>query len=254
MLRRLPELILLTVILSLLSCFPKRIPLEERTPARVLDKLLQQENKLHSSANLINFRAKNQKESISSNLELYWTEPDSFAFYFQSILGTTTVRGRLIEDTLELYFADENRYFKGDSVELDEKDFFKKNVKEILNLAVGKYGLEKEKLTDSYPQGDKIVYRFEDERKVWELWVDSKKNRVEKGTFFLKNNKASYNLNFKSYFENRGFKFPRLIEIYSSSRDEYVKLKFIERKVNYPIPPNRFELKIPQDAVETDSF
>ena len=252
MFKRTSTLFLAISVLFFFSCFPKRIPLEERTPAKVLDKLIQQEKKLHSLAALMSFKAKSQKGSISSNLELYWTEPDSFAFYFQSIFGSNAVRGRLIRDSLKIYFADENRYFEGDS--LDQEEFLTENPKELLNLAVGKYRLEKEKLISSYPQKDKVVYEFEDEKMVWKLWADIKKARIEKGSFFFKDRKLTYRLNFKSYYESKGLEFPRLIEIVNSSGNEYVKLKFIERKVNYSIPPNKFDLRIPQDGIETDSF
>ena len=254
MFRRISISVLFIAIFILLSCFPKRIPLEERTPSRVLDKLIGQENKLHSLAVLLSFRAKGKKGSISSNMELYWTKADSFAFYFQSILGVNTARGKLIKDSLEIYFVDENRYYKGDYLNFEDSRSLFKNIKELLNLVVGIYGFDRKRLIESYPQGDKIVYKFEDKQGIWRWWVDSKKVRVEKGICFLKHSKTSYHLNFKSYFESKGFGFPRLIEITSPFGDEFIKLKFIERKVNYPIPARKFDLRIPQGAMETDRF
>ena len=253
-LKRISISILLACCFLLLSCLPKRIPLEERTPAGVLDKLIQHEQRLHSLAVLLSLKATNQQGKISSNVELYWSEPDSFAFYFQSPLGFNAVRGRLIQDSLELYFVGDNKYFKGNYTNLGSERFLVKDIKEILSLVKGEYRLEKESLTKSYYQGGEIVYEFEDQDWTWKWWVDPGKARIRNGIFFSRGSKDSFKLNFKSYFETKGVEFPRLIEIRSFPREELVKLKFIERKANYAIPSNRFELKIPPSAIRMNDL
>ena len=132
---KIKTLILLVAGLLLLNCFPKKIPLQERTPEAVLGKLSLQEKKLHSLAALVSFKAKDQRESISSNMELFWVEPDSFVFYFESLLGINTAYGRLIGDSLEMYVIGENRYYKGDFSHFSEDRFIAENIKELLNWA-----------------------------------------------------------------------------------------------------------------------
>ena len=247
-------LIALFVSLLLFSCFPKKIPPQERTAQAILGKLCSQEKKLHSLAVLISFKAKDRKENMSSNMELFWAEPDSFVFYFKSVLGTTTAYGRLIGDSLEMYITGENRYYKGSLSGLGEDRFVTENLSELLNWTVGRYGFGNENPKSLYPEKDKIIYEFENQKRSLKLWVDPGKLQVEKGVFSIKDSPASYELSFKGYFRSKGFSFPRLIEIAGPSKDEFVKLKFIERKVNYSVPSSKFKFKIPKNAVQTDSL
>jgi len=237
-------------VFLILNCAPKpKILPEERTPQNVLKCAVRNQIKFETFACIMNLKLKGGKAKFSGTVEFFYKLPDLFSFYPRSFWGTNIFKAKGEGDSLTLYFPNDNEFYRGSFSEFETSAAWglKIDLKTLLKIITGEDGLsEKDAL---YKGQDKknFIYESEDERWLKQHWIDFKRCRLIRSEWTDKKRGEVYHIEYKNFVIFQDVELAKTIEVKSLPK-EYAKIKFIERKLNLPIPEKKFQLKIPPDA------
>jgi hypothetical protein len=243
------SLVTLTAFL-ILNCAPKpKILPEERTPQNVLKCAVRNQLTFETFACIIHLKLKGEKAKFSSTVEFFYKSPDLFSFYPRSFWGTNIFKAKGENDSLTIYFADENEFYRGDFSEFEKSELWglKINLETLLKIITGEEGLSGKDALYIGQDRNSFIYKSEDENWVKQYWIDFKKCCLIKSLWTDKNRGEVYQIENKKFVTFQDVRLPKIIEIKSGVK-ESAKIEFIERKFNLPIPEKKFQLNIPPDA------
>jgi hypothetical protein len=239
-------------IILFFNCFPARrlTPPDEVKPEKVIETLRVNEKELNSEALYLEFKFKGKGKKFSTESEIFYREPESFSIYFKSSSHLNIFKSIIEKDSVFFYLPEKNEYY------LDSYENFSRTkgwewgieLKDFLNLVIGKNGLGQENLKFVKKEKNKLVYVSADD--FWEkrFWVDHRKNRLSKSEWKNKITKEFLRIEFKRYKDFYGRELPGFMEIKIPSERETLKVLFKKRKINLPLSRKRFEFTIPHDA------
>jgi len=271
--------LLLLIAFLIFSCAPKpRILPEERTPQNVLKCAVGNQIKFETFACIVNLKLKGKKAKFSSTVEFFYRSPDLFAFYPRSFWGTDIFKAKGENDSLTIYFPNDNEFYRGNFSEFEKSELWgsKIDFKTILEMITGENDLKEKDALYTGQEKNHFIYKFEDERWDKQYWIDSRKCRLVRSTWTDKKRGEVYEIEYKSFVIFQDVELAKIIEIKSSAKesvhgesfgaspsfdtesqdevqdksvqDESAKIKFIERKFNLNIPEKKFQFEIPPDA------
>jgi hypothetical protein len=241
--------LILTAFL-IFNCAPKpRILLEERTPQSVLKCAVENQVKFETFACIVNLKLKGKKAKFSSTIEFFYKSPDLFSFYPQSFWGTDIFKAKGENDSLTIYFPNDNEFYKGNFSDFEKSELWslKIDLRTLLKIITGESVLSERDLLYVRQEKDKFIYKFEDERWTKEYWIDSKKCLLVKSMWNDKERGGAYTMGYKDFSSRQNVRLANVIEINSTTK-ESARIKFIERKFNLLIPEKKFQLEIPLHA------
>jgi hypothetical protein len=95
------------------------------------------------------------------------------------------------------------------------------------------------------------IYRDENGMKILKrkLWIDRRDLRVEKELLFSGQGIPEIEFIRKNYSGDRYFAFPQVIEFSKLTKNEKVKLEFVEKNLNLEVSYQKFQYQPPQGAV-----
>jgi hypothetical protein len=236
--------------LILVNCAPKpKIFPQDRTPENVLRCVSKNKIEFTSQACLLNLRLKGKESKFSGEVEIFYHEPDSFAFYPRSFLGADIFKAAGAGDTIIIYFPGENRYFSGKISDLEDSRLWSWNIpfKMLLDLILGKEGWIEPQAEFIDKTKNNFVYRCEDQDWSKEYHVDAERCRLVKTGLTQKPGGDSYQIEYKRYSKYDSNEIPQVVKI-TSSTGENASIRYEERKLNLPIPAAKLKLTIPLDS------
>ena len=237
-------------IFLIINCAPKpKILPEERTPQNVLICAVRNQMEFETFACIMNLNLKGTKTKISGTVEFFYKSPDLFSFYPRSFWGANTFRAKGEDDTLTIYFPNDNEYHIGSFFDFEKSALWglKIDLRTFLEIITGKDGLSEEDVHYAGKDKNSFIYESENERWVKRYWVDFGRCRVTKSLWMDKKCGEAYQIEYKNFAKLQEVELAKTIQIKSSAKED-AKIKFIERKFNLPIPEKKFQLKIPPDA------
>ena len=232
---------------------PKTLP-EERTPQNVLKCAVRNQIKFETFACIMNLKLKGEKAKFSSTIELFYKSPDLFSFYPQSFWGTDIFKAKGENDSLTLYFPNDNEFYRGNFSDFEKSELWslKIDLKTLLKIITGENDLSEKDMLYVGQERNKFIYKSEDERWTKEYWIDFKKCRLTRSVWTDKKRRELYEIEYKDFSSYQNVGLANVIEIKSTAKesvqDESAKIKFIERKFNLLIPEKKFQLEIPPNA------
>jgi outer membrane lipoprotein-sorting protein len=241
--------LILTAFL-IFNCAPKpKILPEERTPQNILECTVENQVKFETFACMMNLKLKGEKAKLSSTMEFFYKSPDLFSFYPQSFWGTNIFKAKGENDSLTLYFPNNNEFYKGNFSDFEKSALWglKIDLKTLLKIITGENDLSEKDLLYVRQERNNFIYKSEDERWTKEYWVDSKKCLLVKSVWNDKKRGEVYEIEYKNFSSYQNVRWANVIEIKSTAK-ESAKIKFIERKFNLLIPEKKFQLEIPPNA------
>lgn len=239
-------------ILFSLQCFPARklTPPEEIKPEKVMEVLRLNEKDLNSVALYLEFKFQGKGKRFSTEAEVFYKKPETFSIYFKSSSHLNIFKSVIVNDSVFFYLPERNEYY------LDSYNNFSQTqgwewgieLKDFLNLMIGKNGLSQENLKFIKKEKNKLIYVSEDD--LWEkkFWVDYRKNHLLRSEWRNKSNGEFLRIEFKRYKDVEGRELPRFLEIKIPSERETLKVTFKKRKINFPLTQKRFEFAFPHNA------
>jgi len=241
------------------NCAPKpKILPEERTPQNILKCAIENQVKFETFACIVNLKLKGEKAKFSSTIEFFYKSPDLFSFYPQSFWGTDIFKAKGENDSLTLYFPNDNEFYKGNFSDFEKSALWnlKIDLRTLLKITTGENDLSEKDLLYVRQEKNNFIYKFEDERWTKEFWIDSKKCLLVKSVWSDKERGEVYEIEYKDFSSRQNVRLANLIEIKSTAKGanhtvhttESAKIKFIERKFNLTIPEKKFQLEIPPHA------
>jgi outer membrane lipoprotein-sorting protein len=237
--------------LMFLACFPSRklAPPKEITPEFVLEKASGYERNLLTFAGRVNVQFKN-KQKFSTDLEIFYKAPDTFALYFESYFGINIFAMVLRNDSVLYCIPRESKYYY-DSYQnfLKSKEWsWEVNLVELLDFIIFKNGLPNENIVFSGSDKRDFVFRLENEDGQKDFWLEQKKFLLKKVEWKRKDNDETFFIDYQRYKTFGDVLYPKEIEVKSSLAKRILRLKFKEVKVNTVLPEKKFDLKIPENA------
>jgi outer membrane lipoprotein-sorting protein len=237
--------------LMFLACFPSRklAPPKEITPELVLEKASRYERNLLTFAGRVNVQFKN-KQKFSTDLEIFYKAPDTFALYFESYFGINILTMVLRNDSLLYYLPKENKYYY-DSFEnfVKRKEWkWEADLIELLDFIVFKNGLGNGNLVFLSSDKSNFVFRLKNEDGQKDFWLEQKKFLLKKVEWKRKENDETFFIDYQRYKKFDGIFYPKEMEVKSSPSREILRMKFKEVKVNTVLPEEKFNLKTPENA------
>jgi len=243
------SLLILTAFL-IFNCAPKpKILPAEKTPENVLKCAVENQVKFETFACVMDLKLKGEKAKFSSTVEFFYKSPDIFSFYPRSFWGTNIFKAKGEDDSLTLYFPEQNQFYRGDFSGFEKSELWgvKIDLKTILQIITGENGLGEKDVLYLGQDRNNFTYKSENERWIKQYWIDFDKCRLIKSLWTDKEKGEVYKIENKNFVTLQDVELPKIIEIKSSTK-ESAKIKFIERKFNLTIPEKKFQLKIPPDA------
>jgi len=243
---------LILSILFFVDCFPARklTPPEEIKPEKTIEALRFNEKELHSMALYLEFKFKGKGKRFSTEAEIFYIEPGSFSIYFKSSSYLNVFKAVMNNDSVSFYLPESNEYYVDSYQNFSQTKGWEWGIelKDFLNLVIGKNGSDQESLKFIKVEKNKLLYVSEDD--LWEkrFWVDTRKNHLSKSEWKSKKSGEFLRIEFKRYKDYKGRKFPGYMEIKIPSEGETLKVIFKKRKINLPLSQERFELSIPHNA------
>lgn len=206
----------------------------------------------------MNLKLKGEKAKFSSTIELFYKSPDLFSFYPQSFWGTNIFGAKGENDSLTLYFPNDNQFYRGNFSDFEKSELWslKIDLRTLLKIITGENDLSEKDLLYVGQERDRFIYKSEDERWTREYWIDSKKCLLVKSMWTDKERGEVYEIEYKDFSSHQNVELANVIEIKSTAKGanhtahttESAKIKFIERKFNLLIPEKKFQLGIPPNA------
>lgn len=237
-------------IFLILNCAPKpKILPEERTPQNVLKCAVRNQIEFETFACIMNLKLKGEKMKFSSTVEFFYKSPDLFSFYPRSFWGTNIFKAKGEDDSLTLYFPNDNEYYTGNFSDFEKSALWGLDIdlKTLLKIITGENDLSEEGLVYAEQDKNNFIYKFEEERWTKQYWIDFKRCRLTQSEWTDKIRGEVYRIEYKNFVSFQDMELARIIEVKSRIK-ESARIKFIERKFNLPIPEKKFQLKIPPDA------
>ncbi len=197
----------------------------------------------------MNLKLKGEKAKFSGTVEFFYKSPDLFSFYPQSFWGTNIFKAKGEDDSLTLYFPNDNQFYGGNFSDFEKSALWslKIELKTLFRIITGENDLSEKDLLYVRQERNKFIYKFEDERWTKEYWIDSKKCLLIKSVWNDKKRGEVYEIEYKNFSSHQNVRLANVIEIKSTAK-ESAKIKFIERKFNLPIREKKFQLEIPPNA------
>jgi outer membrane lipoprotein-sorting protein len=242
------SLILATFLITNCAPKPKILP-EERTPQNVLKCAVKNQIEFETFACIMNLKLKGEKSKLSSTVEFFYKSPNLFSFYPRSFWGGNIFKAKGEDDSLTLYFPTDNKYYRGNFSDFEKSALWGLNIdiKTLLKIITGESHLNEENVLYAGQDKNCFIYKFEDERWLRQYWIDFKKCHLTKCEWTDKKRGKVYQIEYKNFVTLQGMELPKVIEVRSTDK-ESAKIKFIERKFDFPIPEKKFQLKIPPNA------
>jgi len=247
------KLIFSSFILSIfliINCAPKpKILPEERTPQNVLKCALRNQIEFETFACIMNLKLKGTKTKFSGTVEFFYKSSDLFSFYPRSFWGANAFRAKGEDDTLTIYFPNDNEYYIGNFFDFEKSALWglKIDLRTFLEIITGKDGIGEEDVRYTGQDKNSFIYESENERWIKRYWVDFGRCRVTKSLWTDKKWDEAYQIEYKNFAKLKEVELARIVKIKSNAK-ENIQIKFIERKFDLPIPEKKFQLKIPPDA------
>ncbi|MCJ7577559.1 MAG: DUF4292 domain-containing protein [candidate division Zixibacteria bacterium] len=252
------SLILTTFLIFNCAPKPKILP-EERTQQNILKCAVRNQVKFETFACIMNLKLKGEKAKFSSTIELFYKSPDLFSFYPQSFWGTDIFKAKGENDSLTLYFPNDNEFYRGNFSDFEKSALWslKIDLKTLLKIITGENVLSEKDMLYVGQERNKFIYKSEDERWTKEYWIDSKRCRLTRSVWTDKKRREVYEIEYKNFSSHQNVGLANVIEIKSTAKesvhgesfqDESARIKFIERKLNLLIPEKKFQLEIPPSA------
>lgn len=249
--------------LLLLGCAPKaKLLPEDRTPRRVLECALENQDGFETLASLLNLKLRGEEGKLSGTVEFFYRQPDTFAISPRTLFGIGGFRAVGAGDSLTIYFPSRNEYYRGSFSDFEQSGLWSWGISldMLLDLIVEANGLRVKDADYAGTAEDLFSYRSEDREWMREYWIDSRSCRLVRSTWAQKQGDERYHIEYKDFatyiiteslgeaeFRNRDIGIPSEISI-ESGGDDSARLKFKERRFNISIPATRFQIDIPADA------
>ena len=214
--------LLLLIAFLIFSCAPKpRILPEERTPQNVLKCAVGNQIKFETFACIVNLKLKGKKAKFSSTVEFFYRSPDLFAFYPRSFWGTDIFKAKGENDSLTIYFPNDNEFYRGNFSEFEKSELWgsKIDFKTILEMITGENDLKEKDALYTGQEKNHFIYKFEDERWDKQYWIDSRKCRLVRSTWTDKKRGEVYEIEYKSFVIFQDVELAKIIEIKSSAKE-----------------------------------
>lgn len=234
----------------ILNCAPKpKILPEERTPQNVLKCAVRNQIKFETFACIMNLKLKGENAKFSGTGEFFYNLPDLFSFYPRSFWGANIFKAKGAHDSLTLYFPNDNEYYEGSFSDFETSTAWglKLSLRTLLKIITGEDGLSEEGVLYRGQDENSFIYESEDERWQKQYWIDFKRCRLTKSLWTDEKTGEVYQIEYKNFVTFQDVELAKIIEVKSTTK-ESAKIKFIERKFNFPIPEKKFQLKIPPEA------
>ncbi len=241
---------LILPVFLIVNCAPKpKILPEERTPQNVLKCALRNQLEFETFACIMNLKLEGEEAKFSSTVEFFYSSPDLFSFYPRSFWGGNIFKAKGEGDSLTIYFPNDNEFFAGSFSEFEKSGAWglKIDLKTLLSIITGEDDLCEEDVLYVGQDKDNFIYKFEDERWSKQYWINFERCRLNKSLWKDKKEGEDYQIEYKNFVSLQDMELAKIIEVKSAAK-ESAKIKFTERKFNFPIPEKKFQLKIPPDA------
>jgi len=237
----------------LLSCFPARkLTAPEQIDAQeVLETLRSNEKNLHSLALLLEFKFKGKGKKLSTEAEVFYKEPETYTVYFKSSSHLNILKSVFRNDSVLFYLPETNEYYLDSYENFSQTKGWEWGIepKDFLNLLVGKNGMAENDLKFIKREKNKLVFVSENDLYEKRFWVDHGKNRLVRCEWRNKKNGDSLmRIEYKRHKDYNGQSLPGFLEIKIPRHKETLKIWFKKRRINLPIPEERFGVRIPSDA------
>lgn len=239
-------------VLLFVNCAPKpKLLPEARTPENVLRCALDNQPAFETLACLVKMKMKGPEAGFSGTIEFFYKEPDIFAFYPRTLFGIGGFEATGREDSLTVYFPRRNEYFRGSFSDFDETSPWKWDVPLhlLLDLILGRSGLSDGRARYAGREGDAFLFELEDGSWHKSYWVDSPRCRLTKSRWVGEKEREVLEVEYGGFKREGPAEIPGVI-IIRSHPSYSARLKFVERKVDKPLPDALFDLQIPSDAVQ----
>jgi outer membrane lipoprotein-sorting protein len=237
-------------IFLIINCAPKpKILPEDRTPQNVLRCAVKNQMEFETFACIMNLKLKGGKTKFSGTIEFFYKSPDLFSFYPRSFWGANTFRAKGEDDSLTLYFPNDNEYYMGNFSDFEKSALWglKIDLKTLLKIITGEDGLNKEDVGYTGQDKNSFIYKSENERWIKQYWVDFRRCHVTKSLWTDKKWGYVYQIEYKNFAKLQDVELAKSIKIKSGAKED-AKIGFIERKYDFPIPEKKLQLEIPSDA------
>jgi outer membrane lipoprotein-sorting protein len=238
----------------IVSCAPKpKLLPENRTPENVLRCAQKNQIEFETFACLMDLKLKGKEAKFSGTIEFFYKRPDTFSFYPRTFFGMGMFKARGEDDSLTIYFPKQNEFYRGSFSDFEKTGLWswKISLDMLLKMILGRDGLIEENARYTGNTKDLFLYEYEDENWIKEYWIDSRICRLTKSLWKQKRDGEFYQIEYKNFTTQNHIEIPKVISIKSRTK-ESARIKFLERKFNPPLPPKKFELKIPPDAKRVD--
>ena len=238
------------LILSVAGCGPKpKLLPEDRTPENVLRCARENRMEFDTFAGLVNLRLKGEEAKFSGTIEFFYKHPDTFSFYPRTFFGAGRFKAKGVGDSLVIYFPKDNEFYSGSFSDFEKTSLWSSEIplEMLLELILGKGGLSDQGISYTDREGDMFSYASEDDAWSKDFSVDSRSCRLTQSWCRPKGGGESYRIEYSNFKTQNQTDIPRTITITSQTGDQ-ARIKFLERKFDLPLPPNKFEIEIPPDA------
>ena len=235
----------------IMSCGPKpKLLPQNRTPENVLRCAQENQIEFETFACLMNLKLKGKEAKFSGTVEFFYKHPNTFSLYPRTFFGMGMFKVIGIDDSLTIYFPKQNEFYSGSFSDFQKTGLWSWEISldVLLDMILGRGGLSEENMRYVGNTEGLFLYKFEDENWIKECWIDPRRCRLTKSRWRPKREREIYQIEYKNFTRYDHVEIPKVISIKSRTKDS-ARIKFIERKLNPPLPPKKFELKIPPDAV-----
>ena len=236
------------------GCAPKpKLSPDDRTPENVLRCAQKNQIEFETFACLMNLKLKGKEAKFSGTVEFFYKHPDTFSLYSRTFFGMGGFKAKGEDDSLTIYFPKQNEFYRGSFSEFEKTGLWgwEISLDVLLDMILGKGGLIEEDARYVGNTEELFLYKVEEGNWVKEYWIDSRRCRLIKSQWVQKSDGASYQIEYKNFTKHDQKEIPKVINIKSQTKDS-ARIKFLERKFDFPIPEKKFELRIPPDAVRVD--
>jgi hypothetical protein len=232
------------------GCGPKpKLPPQDRTPESVLRCAQENYIKFDTFAGLLNLKLKGEDAKFSGTIEFFYKNPDTFSFYPRTFFGIGMFKAKGEDDSLTIYFSKQNEFYSGSFSDFQEAGLWSWEIslEMLLKVILGQAGLADLGVRYTGREMDMFSYAFEDDDWIKDFLVDSRSCRLTQSQCKAKKGGGSYRIEYKNFKTQKQVDVPKIISIRSQNGD-YAQIKFLERKFNLALPPEKFEIQIPSDA------
>ena len=227
---------------------PKLLP-EDRTPQNVLRCALGNRVEFDTFACLMKLKLKGEDAKFAGTIEFFYKHAGTFSFHPRTLFGMGMFKAGGTGDSLTIYFPKQNEFYAGSFSDFEKTSLWDWEIplEILLELILGKGGWSDQPPRYAGRRVDLFSYASEDDAWKKTFLVDSRTCRLIQSWWSAKTGGEYLQIEYKNFKTRYQVDTPYMITIRSRTGD-YAQIKFLERKFNSSIPPERFELQIPPDA------